>query len=349
MSTAEFTKLADPPLCVQTGSCVQINENEFMIATAVRFKASAITAKDDIPGFYIFNIHLKQWRLFMKYPDCTIYDNVLTFDKARNTIYMYYTTSYGSRKHFLCINMSTKASFTINNDLKAKESRCVATEHEIHMIGDWDSNKHCVFNKNTAKFNYVHTFSDLIRYYWPGLVYVPTQNAILAIGGYGNGASDNMYLQKYCLKDKEWKVYKDVVFRYCVISMLLTMDEKHVIMVPDCDNESQNSDDIFILDILDEDKYDLRTSKVAAPKRTTNAESPFAANRRLVLTGGGKTDQIIVSGYLRRFCKNNMIEMIPNDLIGIFVSFYSAELLHCIRMFKCKNDHSIIAVQDVLA
>ena len=72
-------------------------------------------------------------------------------------------------------------------------------------------------------------------------------------------------------------------------------------------------------------------------------QTPLSSRTRAIILGGDKKAELLVNGYLRRYTEENVY--IPQDVIGIMVSYYSAEVLHIIQQ---GGKHFAINVDDVL-
>ena len=96
------------------------------------------------------------------------------------------------------------------------------------------------------------------------LVYIQSLNVILLIGGYNNHQSGTI-CQRFCLESQKWKVIDNIKFPYYGGKALLTKDEKYIIATTKYKGGSERHDEIFFIDIVDRDTFEIRQSKISSP------------------------------------------------------------------------------------
>ena len=193
---------------------------------------------------------------------------------------------------------------------------------------------------------HIHTFQEFKSMQGISLVHIDSLNVILLIGGCNNDNHKDINCHRFCLASKTWKNIEHIKFPYFGGQALLTKDEKHIIVSNKFkDLSTGRYDDIYIIDIIDKDRYKLRKSKISSPTMKYSAQCP---SRRFVLSGGeGDTmNEILVNGLVRK-CKFS--KGISSDVIGIICMYCNDEFLHCIRSRNRYHDHFVISVFDVLA
>ena len=89
--------------------------------------------------------------------------------------------------------------------------------------------------------------------------------------------------------------------------------------------------------------YELRESKIKLP----------GSDNRIIITGDGRRDQVLVNGYLRElfqskeFSESDMNE--PSmDIIKLIQTFFVSELLHCFSYDNEENVHLAIPLACIL-
>ena len=82
-------------------------------------------------------------------------------------------------------------------------------------------------------------------------------------------------------------------------------------------------------------KYNLKRSKVSLP-----AINNIYDHTKLLL--------IVVYGYVRRGCRHSLMGMLPNDLMGVLVSFYKNQVLLCIETKESFSVMKVVPVASVL-
>ena len=98
--------------------------------------------------------------------------------------------------------------------------------------------------------------------YGASLVYVPSKSKILLIGGIDH-TQDKMIrnVRSYCMKSKKWRIIEEVNLEKYLVSTILTANEKYVIISGGKKEKRIDgrcyTDDIYILDIRDDENYKL--------------------------------------------------------------------------------------------
>ena len=346
-SEAGWTKMKDPYSTLGNGgSVVQINSNEFMMATDFTDTGNN-TDNEKIPGLYVFNIVKNYWRLWMKYPDdWRVAGHTLLFDKNNNSLYLWHASHYDGEHKITQIDMKTK-QFTCFTSPKRYEIAAIDTKDEIHMIGGWNSIQHIKFDKTTQKFQEIHRFDSFQRMYGTLIVHIPSRDVLLIFGGSTGMNERECHIREFCLKTSKWRRIENIDYPYYIGQALLTMNEKHILLTPLYDADSNKCDCIMILDILDDGNYKLRQSKLTLP---TEIHFESVPSRYMVLTGCGGDDKILVSGFVRNVFKENDLVLPSDDIINLIAMFYDSELLHLVRCAYGldKRDHHVISLSSVL-
>ena len=182
----------------------------------------------------------------MKYPvdfGELVWRQILMTDTKQNLLYLWYTSPYQESGKIAKIHMKTKEYEIIPAiEQKVAEDKAVNVKDEIHIIGGESVNRHVVFDKNTEKFQVIHTF-EFERMFGTLVVYIETKDVILAIGGSTDDDEPTVGIMEYSLKSKKWRKIDDIRYTYYGGHALLTKDEKHVILAPKYDDADDDSDD----------------------------------------------------------------------------------------------------------
>ena len=338
-----WTKLNGPySKLYNGGSMVQINDNEFMLATT---RQSDRPTKETIQGLHIYNIAKNEWRLWMQYPDkLRVSGETLMFDKSRNFLYLWH---WDRRRKITQIDMKTKefASFTKEGTY---EQVAVHTKDEIHIIGGWTSNRHIKFDKKTHEFHTVHTFDSFLRMYGTLMIHIPSRDVLLIFGGATGHSEHECHVREFSLKTSKWRKIENIEYNYYIGQVLLTMDEKYILLIPLYDENNARCDCIMILEILDDGTYKLRESKVRLPP--FDFEVARSISRYMTLTGSGGGDILLVYGFVKNVFKDINLVLPSDDIINLIADFYDSDVLHLIRSQHGADgkDHHIISLSSVL-
>ena len=346
-----WEQLPDPPTFIPDGVSIQINSNEFLLASTWIPNSNKVTVTK--PGIYIVNVNTKQWRLWMEYPKdwMEVWGQELVFDEKRNILYLWHKTELYKPGRFEKIYIDTKESETIHDPAVQSvviEEQAINVQDEIHFIGGWKSNRHIKFDKNNEKFQEIHKFHSYWKMYGTLIVYIESKGVLLAFGGY-TGNAQVIGIMEYCLKTKKWRSIENIKYPYYNGHALLTMNERHVILAPtfDQNNGDENVDGLLlILDILDDGGYELRESAVSSPCDATSADD-------MILMGiaDEKRIQLLTFGFVKKLLKDEDVTIPSDDIINLIAKFYDAEMLHVVKWNAEKhvNEHWMIHVSYVVA
>ena len=320
---------------ILSGSLIQMHENEHEFLW-INYPPSNPT------GIYIFNTNINEWKLLMNLPQelkGSATEKPM-YDHDTNSIYIRYGRGY--RYKLLQINLKTQQSSIINEYTFADMGTSINTPNEIHTMSSVGGS-HYIYNKllkNTRFFHGQHIADRQARNkQFTDMIYIPNEDAILLLGGLkGDG------VHKFCLKQRIWIEIKGIDFPYYNIQSLLTWDQKHIVLGGICAEDKNLKDEIWILDILGDNQYKLRKSRISLP-----CKNGKIFDRQIILGGNRKIEELIVYGFIKTNYNDIDNVHIFNDVVGLMISYYSAESLHCLRIFwNEKREHSVIPIYEIL-
>ena len=356
----EWIKLDDPPSYMQQGSITPIGSYQFMLAT---YDASDPCIDETIiPGLYLFDTRTNEWELWLEYPRewGMMYHHTLMFDTKRNNLYLWHRNEWMySTKHtpkaLQTINVNTGQYKTIANTSGVDEEWAVNLRDEIHFIGGCRG-RHIKFDKNTEKFEQIHKFdefddSDYMSCPW--MVYIESKQVILACFSYQR---TNFDVREFSLKTGKWRKIKNIEYKYHGRNVLLTKDEKHILLMPNWNNVDGEIREnyysmILIMDILNDGVYKLRKSVISMPQPLVEKPSHYSKNTVLMEDWCGNLNQVLVSGFVREMFDDDGWIRISEDILNMIVIYCESEILHVItrtRVGKEVNNHWIIDVSSIL-
>ena len=177
------------------------------------------------------------------------------------------------------------------------------------------------------------------------LVYVKSQNIILLFGGTMSGDYQYIYLGiwRYDIAKAQWSWVEEIAFNFTFCDVALTSNEEYVVIVGgrpltrDESNEEiqMEKDRIFILDIRNQNKYELWGTSIEAGQCTKRNYVGLDVNRRWfkqnrwgyncqITRGSTQYDNLLISGWIRRlFASEGFVGVtlpagIVHQLIGEF-------------------------------
>ena len=224
----------------------------------------------------------------------------------------------------------------------------VATNDALHIIGGRRNPQHLEFdtnlNENDKWVPVPRGFSSIAGL---SAIHVPSKDIILLIGGHVEYRY-NFGIWIYSLKTKQAKKLDDISFNYSHVSSALTSCENYVIIASkkvqhasqfDMCNEN---DEIFVLDIRDDNEYKLRKCDIKLPK----------AGMCNISRIGGIKDKYLVVGWIKELFKSKEFKDLsfpPMYLIQLIVVRYNQEEIHWIYQYSWEDHrHFAINVKQIL-
>ena len=182
------------------------------------------------------------------------------------------------------------------------------------------------------------------------VVYVPSKNIILLIGG-KSGDDKPLGIWKFCVLSQKWTKMNDIKFEHFNVSVALTSNEKYVIIAggydqtmheKSCDHARQKircySDSMFVLDISNDEQYTLKECTIKVPIPGHNP----------IVRAGGIKDECLVVGWIKELYKTKEFKdslLPPMYLIQLIVKRYNQEKIHWVS----SRAHYCISVKRILS
>ena len=349
----EWKQLREAPSSMADGIITTISPSQFILATYWIGE----TNEKIIDGLYMYDNDKDEWTLWLKYPQewQEVWSHKFMLDSKRSIAYLWHKIELNKPGRFQKINLETKEYETIKDaaiEANVIEREVVNLQDEIHLIGGYGT-RHVKFDKNTEKFQEIHTFDSFEKMIAPLMVYIASKDVILICGGETTDNKCDVGVREFSLKTRKWRKVEEVSYNYSGGDALLTKDEKHVILIPS-ENEDEEPMDygvIFILDIMDDGRYGLRKSNVQMPVPEVNA---FDYDVSIGLLGSckGDSDKLLLCGFVKKvFNYGDEWMIVSDDVINLIVMFYQYEMMHVIKrdIPKSVNEHWIIDVPIVVS
>merc|ERR1712228_377483 len=131
---------------------------------------------------------------------------------------------------------------------------------------------------------------------------------------------------------QKWTKIENLQFDAFDFGSVLTSNEHYIVLLGGAiDTGQQDVDDIFILDIRNEDesKWKFRKSSIKCPED---------GECHAVRTGGvDSKDDILVNGFIKECFKMkefDNIQLPPSHIIKMIAMWYSAEMIHWLNRFE---------------
>ena len=326
------------------------NAKHFLIVT---------TIKDKHSGIYFYNLSSQQLHLIKSYPKEWTRDQHSSttirqtcFNKSQNKLY--FVNDFFDRverNHTYSIyefniqSMSFSKHDIDDHFLDATPKSILSIKDDLHVIMDdnhVNAYKHIIYDTIDMKVRQIKSgmLSDYASnrdWYLMGMesVYISSQQRILMICSYQHigslydmGIEYNFDIWSYSLISDEWNRIKKKIqlenSNFCISDVLLTMDEKYLILMA---NNPFQSNDIFCMDIHN-GKYESRKSKVTLPNVRVTRHEGFVCKFALMTSSNS---DVVVYGYVRTTCDGNYV---PYDVTSIIIEYCAEEMLHYVAQQK---------------
>eukprot|EP01084_Bolivina_argentea_P145829 255504_1 len=308
-------------------------QNEFIVAT--------------ILGLYKYNMNNDKWKKVLQFQDNPLlsafinHEYTLSMNHCTQKLYLFGKTST------VIIDMKTYKIELSKLNRKNIGGYSVGTiiNNECHIIGGTNNSCHLKWCDKKQKYFKIHKFKGIKKGIAYGkLINIQKLNCLLLFCGYDPGAKKTSkglvpwfnIVQKYSIKKHKWETLKEIKLKNDrnAFGLVLTSDDKYVIICGGIEHVLNESQSTNIIEILDVQKMEFKQCKISCPK-----QSAFNAIIR--------TDRFIddLLGY--GFVKSNTELFVPNVIIDLIVTFFAQnDFLHLIDVYK--YDHWKIPVSSII-
>eukprot|EP01084_Bolivina_argentea_P205652 351285_1 len=327
-----WIKLSGLPKDLSIRSVLSINEHEF-IATSTKRST----------GIYKYNMNKDEFAQFFKYSKQMFpFHNAAAINQMQQEVYLFdggitvlnlKTNEYKHDIDSYCANSDAGVLF-INNHFH------IINNYYKHAIINYkqDTQTLEIISDTLQSQNSTHLTDQSV-------IYIPSKQSILLLGGLYEHDTLTKELWIYSLKTQKWKMINNVIFEGYWFSAVLSSNEQYIILFGgqnDSKKYDDPVDDIFVLDIKDDNAFKLKKSTMRCPQ-------PGECHG--VRTGGinSKSD-ILVIGFIKKCFKENELKNIqlpPLYIMKLIANWYSMEMIHWIS--KGGNEHYCIKLKDILS
>ena len=161
----------------------------------------------------------------------------------------------------------------------------ICKDTEFHIVGGRNNSKHIRYINNglSSPMEMEEIFDGFKQKTFcnMGLVYIPTQNCMLLLGGYEAKSYDSYInsIWRYSFENEQWENMEDIklngVHGLCAFGYVLSNDEKYLIIFGGMDN-NKNHNQILILDVVN--------MKWIEPKKIMIKGKKKSKKKKLMLT-----------------------------------------------------------------
>ncbi len=197
----------------------------------------------------------------------------MVFNKEEKVLYIH------NGVHIKCTNIITNVSKTFENVQDGLYLLFITNCFHVITRDDKDNIKHWIGAIENDFLNILgNTFNnnDSSNFVLGGkAIYIASKACIVLIGGHYRYCEDDDALQneiwKYKLQTKKWTKCKDIVFDGYNFEAVLTSNEKHIILMGGVkystidDGGDVETNDIFVLDMKDNDNWKIKQCKIKCP------------------------------------------------------------------------------------
>eukprot|EP01084_Bolivina_argentea_P184469 318144_1 len=312
LSNPEWIPVANIPRDIYYGVGAMLNGQE-MVFVSERFGNYT-----DCKSIYKYNVHHNEWKPFIDFPqDLKIQHHTITFHPESNKLYL-----AGQYNEMLIIDIKDKKFHKVSDkDYSSSFPILLNVNGSIHKIGGNGNAKHLIWNEDNNTFDEIFDFEqeeNVGTILAASAIYVPSKDIILIIGGIDESDNKMVGVWKYYLVKKEWQKVKGITFDYYLCPAVLSLDEEYIVFVGGYDKERNKVNIMHVLDIRDDDNYILRKSAI---------KYPMSGHHKIVRSGGGLKDELLVAGYIKQSFKT----LLSLDIINLIQMLYWQETIHWLQ------------------
>ena len=341
-------------------SISKLNETAFMLIPMVEsfdtFEPDDIESMIEIfEGYCLkYDVHTNEWSVitFVSEDHIVFEEHSAVFDRIRNQLFV-----SGLNVPLSIIDLTTnefKVCHEINDRLLCDEFSnsymdpvLVNAEGKIHLIGGTMNPSHFIMHPEHHFCHEVENF-DVWNIFGHSAIYVASKRMIFLIVPPRAAAMSG--LLTYSIDKEEWNAIEGIQFRvHQFYTMTLARNQQNIIISASnwCDDKLQAGSvgHIYVLNISDANKYQLRESSIQFPKLAWAKENKFRSHH-LIQTGDSLRSEKIVNGWINDM--DNM-PLLPIAVIQEISCFYMQEEIHWIENGpNNKNDHYVVNIKHIL-
>lgn len=301
------------PSNISYGNASNLNDHEFV------FASERYGGNNDCPSIYKYNVHKNEWCAFIDYPkDLKMADHGMAINKISNKMYL-------CEKSMVTVDLETKEfnEYSTNiNDIN--QPFLVNANGTIHGIGGDVSSKHLTWNDSDHSFKEMHDFKtidNIYEIYGASVIYVPSKQLILLIGGKDIWNDKMIGIWKYCLLSNKWSKVKGIQFDFFQHSAVLTSNQECIVIAGGRDKDNNCTNSMHILDIRDENNYILRKSSI---------QCPMSGSNKIIRSGGGIKDELLTIGWIKHLFNSSEFHhfQFPLDIMQLIAMWFCQETIH---------------------
>eukprot|EP01084_Bolivina_argentea_P184463 318135_1 len=339
-TNSEWIRVAKIPQDIIFGVVAMLNHDE-IISVPMRWVDKEDNQNYDCKAIYKYNIHSNKWNVLIDYPinlNLKIANHAITFNKQSNKLYI-----AGTFNDILVIDLTSNTFHSVQNKVYcANHPILINANGTIHKIGGgyWlDVNcKHLIWNNKNNSMDEIYDFylhENIGNISGASAVYIRSQGIILMIGGYDEFNENMLGIWRYYLSTNKWQQVKGIAFNYSKHSTTLSFNEQYVIIAGGWDEKANETDAIHVLDIRNENNYVLRRCSI---------KCPMSGIHKIVRSGGGLKDELLVTGYI--YQKFKSLRLVDINIISLIQSFYAQESIHWNKYNQVESEFIAHVIAD---
>eukprot|EP01084_Bolivina_argentea_P302323 521817_1 len=318
--------------------CVMLNSHEILLVPELNI--GDYDNHECVIGdgtLYKYNVHRNEWNVYLFIDNGMSYflrvtEHAIAFDAKSNKLYL---ADEWSEFTVIDINSKTIPVRVLTGGRCPQNPILVNVDGIIHKIGGYNNAKHLIWNNEKNELLEIYDFNKeegIEMIYAASAVYVPSKGIIVMFGA----AS---HIWKYCIATNEWKKVKGITFGYYGHSVALSSDEAYIVIAGGHDKAYNKVNMMHVLDIRDDNNYVLRKCSI---------KCPMSGRHKIVRSGGGLKDQLLVTGYIKQSVKS----LPALDIINLIQRWYYEETIHWIqrqnRTNYKKQNHFVINIKQII-
>lgn len=333
-----------PNLCakIDENDCISIlNDHEFIIATLYNE-----TAND---GIHKYNINKNAWIQIWEYPhEEKMQIETMAINRGTEQNKIYLGDCHYKNKRLVMFDTTTNKLSTLKSPWKLKvDSSMVNVNGVFHIIGGYQNSTHVSWNSDNDEFVIMHDFktNGFNDIFSPSTIYVPSKQMILLIGGLCFVTFKMIGIWKFCLKTNKWHKLEGIQLDYYHACPCLTSNEEYIVIGGGLDKNDNYMNKLYVLDIREDEEYKLKECDIKLPIDKVK--------HRIVRSGGGIKDEILVVGWIKKQFKDNDLKelsLLPMYMMQLIALWYNQEMIHWFTDHKdAENNHYCIRLKHILS
>ena len=256
----------------------------------------------------------------------------LTVNKSKEHLIIYFREQSQARLHMIAIKDNVMDSKHV-----PRAEYVLFIDGHIHLINNHNQHKIGYKQNNQLVFKGGALYRRNVRKHG-AVIYVPSKDCIILIGGHKSRGEAVKDIAIFSRKTQTWSIINDLYFNRYNFGIVLSPNERYILLFGGSISGIGRTNDISILDIKTDNKWKLRKSKICCPRK----------GKCVVTKTPRHNNKIIVIEYIKQCYKTKKFKQcqpLPLEIISMIYKWYSDDQIHYFH----EDEHFVMNTKMILS